>query len=126
MERGRKRITPNAFTKNIDGRTTVVDFKIRAEKVLGDMRKNAYQFLDQKTKDYVEKVHEKYLSDDTNLEYTPALLHSDLSPEHVIYDEDKKAGVSLYGLRKKVFRNFLTVFPAGQRQQTYEKVRFFQ
>ncbi len=54
------------------------------------MRNEIYKNLDQRVQNYVEKIFNDYLSDKVNFNYTPQLLHADLSPEHIIYNENKK------------------------------------
>ncbi len=68
-----------------------VDFKEKYASQLEDIRRNVYHLLDTLTITYVEKLHEDYLSDEKNFEYMPVLLHADLSPDHIIYDHEKRA-----------------------------------
>ena len=77
----------------------VADFKKSYTGDLENMRKNAYHLLDQDVINYVEKLFKDYLSDEENFDFTPVLLHADFSPDHIIYDEDKKdiAGVIDFG-----------------------------
>jgi aminoglycoside 2''-phosphotransferase len=38
---------------------------------------------------YLEGLYEDYLNDDANFDYTPQLLHSDLSPGHILFDPER-------------------------------------
>ena len=77
----------------------VADFKKNYTSDLENMRKDAYHLLDQNAINYVEKLLKDYLSDEENFDFTPALLHADFSPDHIIYNKDKKdiAGVIDFG-----------------------------
>ncbi len=77
----------------------VIDFKKNYTSDLEDMRKDAYYLLDQEVINFVEELHQGYLFDEKNFDYTPVLLHADFSPDHIIYDEEKKviAGIIDFG-----------------------------
>lgn len=71
------------------------DFKAFFADELERLRKDAYRFLDQEVIDYVEQLHRAHLSDERNFGYAPALLHADLGPEHIFYDDIRQALVGV-------------------------------
>ena len=62
------------------------DFKADYTGDLDPIRELLFPKLDQAERDYVERLYEGYLSDPSNFDYEPTVIHADLSPEHVIYD----------------------------------------
>lgn len=59
------------------------------------IKKKAWHLLDIKTQTYIDQLFNTYLSNQENFNYVPTLLHSDLSPDHIIYDPDKKLIVGI-------------------------------
>ena len=88
---------PVDVAKNLGVR--VADFRKNYTSDLENMRKDVYHLLDQNVINYVEKLLKDYLSDEKYFDYTPVLLHADFSPDHIIYNENKKviAGVIDFG-----------------------------
>jgi aminoglycoside 2''-phosphotransferase len=76
--------------KAVKAGVEVDDFKKSYEGDLERMRNEIYKDLDEKTQGYVEKIFNEYLSNNLNFSYKPQLLHADLSPEHIIYNAEKK------------------------------------
>jgi aminoglycoside 2''-phosphotransferase len=51
-------------------------------------RAELYPFLDEPVKLFIERVVGAYLESGDALAFQPALLHGDLSPDHVLFDEE--------------------------------------
>jgi aminoglycoside 2''-phosphotransferase len=68
----------------------VADFRKNYTSDLENMRKKAYHLLDRDVINYVEKLLTYYLTDKQNFSYTPVLLHADFSPDHIIFNDNKK------------------------------------
>lgn len=121
------------------------------EKLLSEARKYAYNLIEEmypddavKIKDYVEKLFAGYLNDEGNFTYTPAVMHSDLGPEHIIFDEKtrKIVGIIDWGGAKisdpdyDIFRlyrdfgvefinEFLKYYPHDDVERFMKKLDFF-
>jgi aminoglycoside 2''-phosphotransferase len=48
-------------------------------------RVQVYPLVDSFVRDYVERLFDIYFSDESLLDYEPALLHADLAPDHIRY-----------------------------------------
>lgn len=77
----------------------VANFRENYTSDLAEIKKDAWRLLDAKAKEYIEGLLTSYLSNERNFDYIPTLLHADLSPEHIIYDPEKKsiAGIIDFG-----------------------------
>ncbi len=63
----------------------------KANEFLKIAKKEVYPSLGASEKESVERSLEGYLEDDSCLTYTPAVLHADLSAEHILWDEENAA-----------------------------------
>ncbi len=62
------------------------DFRADYEGDLRLIRDRVHPSLGRRERDYVERLYGGYLADARHFDYEPAVLHADLSPEHVILD----------------------------------------
>lgn len=78
---------------------SVSDFRNDYAADLERARAEVYPLVSDSVRLYVERLFEGYLRNSGNFSYTPALLHADLSPEHIIYDSEKQdiAGIIDFG-----------------------------
>lgn len=61
----------------------------KANDFLATAKKSVFPLLAPSEQEGVERNIQAYLEDDSCLDYTPAVLHADLSAEHVLWDETK-------------------------------------
>jgi aminoglycoside 2''-phosphotransferase len=75
------------------------DFKNDYASDLERAQAEVYPLVDSSVQLYLERLFGGYLGNSDNFSYTPALLHADLSPEHIIYDSQKQdiAGIIDFG-----------------------------
>ena len=64
----------------------VWDFRSKYEADLKRARSEVYPLVSTPTRDYLEDRFGEYLINDDNFDYTPAFLHADWSPDHILYD----------------------------------------
>jgi aminoglycoside 2''-phosphotransferase len=66
---------------------------------LARLRSDVYPLVEPSVRDYVERLFETYLADETLLDYEPGLLHADLAPDHIRYstDEGRITGIIDWG-----------------------------
>jgi aminoglycoside 2''-phosphotransferase len=124
-----------------------VEVENAKEKCRCDMercRKEIFPMLSKLEHVYVEKIFNKYLSNKENFKYTPALLHSDLSYEHIIYNQENKtvAGIIDFGdikigdpayelkfllldYGKEFIESLLKIYPFQSEQMLTRKMDFF-
>jgi len=50
-------------------------------------RREVYPMVNVKVQEYCENLFSGYLKRTENFSYKPVLLHADISPEHILYDE---------------------------------------
>ena len=60
------------------------DFRSKYQRVLSATKKRLFPLLPEPGQDFIEQVMAEYLAADDD--YRPALLHGDLSPDHVLFD----------------------------------------
>ena len=73
----------------------IVNFQENYTSDFAELKNKAWHLLDNTTQIYIEELFKTYLSDKENFNYLTTLLHSDLSPEHIIYDQDEKSIVGI-------------------------------
>lgn len=104
----------------------------------------SYPEFDQAAREFCRRILSRYLDDPVNLDFTPVLLHGEVSQDHVLYDpEDERLtgiidfnGVVIgdpdrdllylyeeYGMPFMVL--FLEHYPAGDRRRLLTKLQFF-
>ncbi len=107
-------------------------------------RKVIYPMVDRKVQQYCETLFAGYLSRKENFDYKPTLLHADISPEHIIYDEGKREitgiidfgdigiGDPVYDLMylyedygKGFIDTLLTYYPVDNYDRLPDKLQFF-
>jgi aminoglycoside 2''-phosphotransferase len=59
------------------------------------VRKEIYPMVNEQVREYCEKLFSEYLKRKENFDYKPALLHADISPEHILYDKRKQEIVGI-------------------------------
>lgn len=57
---------------------------------LRTLRAEVFNLLSEDKQQYVEQLYDGYLSNDTNFNYTPSLIHADLGDEHILWNVEKK------------------------------------
>jgi len=58
------------------------------EKLYNEVQKELFPYMMKHVKDYTKKHFESALNDKKFFDYSPALIHGDLAPYHVIYDSE--------------------------------------
>jgi aminoglycoside 2''-phosphotransferase len=69
----------------------VCDYVSQYSALLEEARGHLFEMLAEPERLFIEAALGDYLASDNAVNFQPALLHGDLSPEHLIFDEEKSA-----------------------------------
>jgi aminoglycoside 2''-phosphotransferase len=119
-------------------------FTERCTEDLKTLQTQLYPTIEQPLIDYIETLYAGYLDDPANASYTPTLLHSDLSRDHLIYSPEKQEliGVIDFGdieigdpdyefkylyraMGKEMIDRLLKYLPHPDPDRLYRKLEFF-
>lgn len=56
-----------------------------------DMEQKAFTLLDRSEQRWTTELFENFLSFEENFQFQPVLLHGDLSPEHILFERERKS-----------------------------------
>lgn len=120
------------------------DLKSEYEGDLLILRESVYKLLDADTRDYIENLFEKYLSNEDNFIFKPVLLHADFSSDHIFLNEveGKIEGVIDFGdmtigdpdydllylyeeLGKPFIESLLVYYPHQNPKLLFEKLELY-
>jgi aminoglycoside 2''-phosphotransferase len=68
-----------------------IDYRATYAALLDRMRKDLFGLLDPADRGHVERTVQEYLQSDDPSSFQPCLLHGDLSPDHLLYDDQAAA-----------------------------------
>jgi aminoglycoside 2''-phosphotransferase len=76
-----------------------VDFRREYAETFAEVKQKVFPLMDQNMRRYISDRFAAYLGNPENFQYTPALLHADLSPDHFLIDqiERKLTGIIDFG-----------------------------
>jgi aminoglycoside 2''-phosphotransferase len=122
-----------------------LDFKAMYQYEFEEIQQLVFPILTDKEKDAVTELFEAYLNDKNNFNYTPVLLHNDLSNDHILIDNqtDTLKGIIDFGdvaigdpdydlmyLAGDYGGDFLTdllhYYPHSDVDRLKNKIKFFQ
>ena len=122
-----------------------LDLKAMYQYEFEEIQRLVFPILNDKEKNAVNKIFEAYLEDKNNFNYTPVLLHNDLSNDHILIDNqthtlvgiidfgDMAIGDPDYDLMyltldygEDFLDRFLNYYPHSDIDRLKKKIKFFQ
>lgn len=122
-----------------------LDFKAMYQYELEEIQQVVFPILNDKEKDAVIGIFRTYLNDKNNFNYTPVLLHNDLSNDHILIDNQTHTLVGIidfgdiaigdpdydlmylrldYG--EDFLDSFLNYYPHSDVDRLKKKIKFFE
>lgn len=127
------------------------NFRSQYENELEDARDHLFNLLEQtfpkeagQIKSYIDELFNKYLNNENNFNYKPAVLHGDLEAEHIVFDrssQEIKGVIDWGGVRigdpdydlfrpyshygREFIEEFLKYYPHPNPEQLLDKLDFF-